>query len=275
MEENRRVSVAGRSRSLRGLVGALALAVVLPAAAARAHPALDQARARFDEADFPGVLQALADAEQRTDLTATDVEALLELRAIASVANGDPAMMQGALASLASIAPDHALGPDAPPEVVQAFERIRSHTTARVGLAVVAERHGDRVLVRARVENDPTSIVGEVRTMVRVGRAPWRPAPGTGLTVTARPGQSIEYYATAVGPGGAPLATDGSPEHPSRLATPAGSSAPDGNGSGGVSPWIWVAIGALALGAGVTIALVATRPESDITRPLLPSIALD
>lgn len=272
--------IARRGLGLDSLVSGLALAALLPATAAFAHPVLDEARARFDEAEFAAALELLASAEQRSDLTASDLEGLLELRAIAAVANGDPATMRRALASLASIAPEHSLGNDAPPEVIEVFERARGRTSARLRIAVSAERRGEHVQIRASADNDPTSLVRELRLFVRVNGAAWQPAADAAIAVNAGPAAAIEYYAEAVGPGGATLAADGTAARPQRISAPDLSNAGrarggGGGGGGGISPWIWVAIGAVAIGAGVTIAVVATRPQSDITRPLLPTIVLD
>lgn len=257
----------------------VALTALLPVQTAHAHPTIDAARARFDDADFAAVLELLASAEQRSDLSTSDLETLFELRAIAGIANGDPTTMERALTSLVAIAPEHRLGSEAPPEVIEAFERARSRTPARLRIAVAGERRGDRVSIRARTENDPTSLVRELRLSVRVDASPWRPAANAAITLTAEPSQSIEYHAEAIGPGGATIASDGTPEQPARVSAVDLSSSDrvpqGGDHGGGVSPWLWVAIGAVAVGVGVTIAVVATRPESDITRPLLPTITFD
>jgi len=247
----------------------LALCVLCPAVA-RAHPAIDRARARFDEADFPAALEALERAERGTGLTVDDVAALLELRALASLANGDPAGMQ------------RALGRDAPPEVAQSWTRARARSAGEPRVAVSTRRHGELLEVSAQVENDPNELVRTFSLSVRVDHGAWQEAPGGSIALEAPVGARVEYWATAVGPGGAPLAQEGTAAAPRRVIELApgedGNGSGDDRGGGGISPWVWVALGAAVLvGAGVAVGLAAASSggQSDITRPMLPIVILD
>jgi hypothetical protein len=196
---------------------ALSLAALLISASAgvaSAHPILDEAQSRFDEADFEGALAAFERAEQAGDLTRDDVIQLYVQRALVHHTLGDEANLETDLMRLASLEPDYEFGRQVPPVVREAFDRVKGRTTGRIAVRVDAQSHAGGVLLEARVSNDTSGIVQEVRLGARAPGNAWTQRSNATLEMPASSDATLEIYAEAVGPGGAVLASDGTPDDP-------------------------------------------------------------
>ena len=261
-------------------------ALELASTPASGHPLVDAGRARLDEADFRGAIDALRQAEAATDLSLADLEEMLEVRALVLLGLGDAAAMEHDLLALATIAPSHRFTREAPPEVHEAFDRIGSAEPGRVAIEVELAPHQDVVVLQGRVLGDPAGLVRELRLYGRTGAGTWRSASNGSLRLPASPGVVVEYRGEAIGPGGAVLARAGSPSSPlvERMAVASGQrSARAARGEGarprarrhaqGSSPWPWIGAGAAAVVvAAVVTALAVSSSGAGGTRPTSPSV---
>lgn len=249
----------------------LAVALVLPARAA-AHPLVDEARSHLERAEFEQALEALEFAATLEDLGRPDVVELLELRAMAHVALADVQALQNDIAALASIDPSHVFPPEAPPELQGMLEERAAAAGPLAVTAHVAPTDAG-VRIDASAQNDDASVVQRIRVFTRLPGAPFRElSPGETVGAT-----EVEYYAEAVGIGGAVLASAGSSAVPRRW--PAGSSSEpwfgdegrqDDDESGGVGAWPFVLGGVAVVAVGVVLFLVltggsgGTQPEAPV-----------
>lgn len=256
----------------------LAVAAWLPASAAFAHPIVDEGRQRYRSADFRGALEAFARADTATDLTSEDLALLLETRALVHLAMDNHQEFETDLARLASIDPNHRFDDDLPPEVRQTFARVRSRSAGRLAVTVDAQSRPDGVVLEASARNDPGALVREVRVYGRAGGGAWEHESDRPLVLPVDRGARVEYYAVAIGPGGATLAEMGSAERPLRSiagiedtgAAPAPQPTEDDDSGGGVATWLWIGAGVLVVAATVVLVVVLTSGESDVTQPSAP-----
>lgn len=252
---------------------------------AQAPGDVDAGWARYREADFAGALEAFDAAEAGEGLSPASLARLLEGRALVRFAQGDQAAMEAALRRLANLDPQHALGDDAPPEVARAFLAARRDVGGPVRLEVEVWPEPAGARVRARVTGDATGLALGVRLRARVdGEEAWREG-GEELLLPRVDGpvRFIEVVATALGPGGAPLAREGTEERPARFDLAAGAGAgpivgagPDDPLTGGMPPARRRRVIGGALGAAAAVLLVAlaiglSRGETR-TQPTAPVV---
>lgn len=192
-------------------LGLLLLAVATPA---RAHPRVDRAARYAEEAAFPEALALLAEAEASDDLTRADVVELLRVRATVHFAMGEADELTADLVRLLSLDPDYSLGPRAPPDLRQALEAARPRVSAPLELDVTADSDAAGATIRARVSGDPEGLVRRVEIGGRAEGGRWVTTSEGRLTV---PGVNVEYYAEAIGMGGAVLARRGTEAEPISL----------------------------------------------------------
>ncbi len=244
---------------------------LLCASPAAAHPEVEAGRALYAEADLTGALEAFDRAEQATDLTREELAQMLETRVLVHLALGHDEAAQADLERLASFDPQHAFGAETPPEVVRDFDEVRAASGGPVEVRVHSEPDRGAVRIAAHVEHDTRDIVRAVRIHYRVGAADWETAEGE-ATVQAG-GEPVEYWAEAVGPGGAVVATHASAVSPRRVE-PAAPVVVGGEAEGGVAPWVWIGGGVLA--AGIVVAVIALAASgggpSDQTQPSYPAV---
>jgi hypothetical protein len=252
------------------------------ASPASAHPDVDRGRARYEQADLDGALRAFARAESADDLSRSDLLELLESRVMVQIARGDQAAADQDLARIRSIDPDHEFGRDVPPDVVESFRALGSADA----LAVSADGLSDdgAVVLTARVTNDPTSLIREVRIHARTPGGEWETEVGERMQLDA---DDVEFWAEAVGPGGAVLATAGQPDDPMRITggvtgrstlpvlldTDGPDDATATDDSDGASPLPWIVAGGV-VAAGIVVALVLLTGgggEHD-TQPAFPTV---
>ncbi len=262
-----------RSLFLAIVVGG-SLAATPPAAA---QPAGLQAAARqFRDgafADAEETYQALLAADEGLDRST--LESVYRALTMVRRALQDDAGVERALTALLSLDPDAVLE-DAPPSLGRVVERLREEIRAPVGVEVQSEVRGGEARVTVRATEDVASLVRSVRLYVREEEG-WRARSGD----THRLAPDTEYFAEAVGPGGAVLASDGSATDPRRTdpapagAGPRGPVAEDPSNENdtaeGGSVWRWLGpvLGVLLVGAAVALTLVLRDP-TQTTRPTGP-----
>jgi len=241
-------STTGPSAAVRWLLGSSIVACVLIAWPHRtcAQSLVDEGRSLYEEADFVGALDALGRAEAGSDLTLADLEVLFEQRVLVQVALANEAGVRADLRRLLAVAPEHVLPRGAPPEVVRLFAELRAEGAGSVRVVVTTDAAADGVTIFVRGENDWAGIIRSVRTSARVvGNDAWDVATDAPLLVPTSAGERVEYFAEAIGPGGAVLARAGSPEAPLGASSRGAPAA-----AGGEETWPIV----LAVVAGVLVA---------------------
>jgi len=268
------VSVATHRRTVSLL--AVLMALTAPATLC-AHPRVQAGLERLNEADFRAALAAFDEAEAADDLTVADLEALLEGRAMAGLALGDDAAVTTALRRLAAIDPEHRFGAAAPPEIRASFERVGNAQSARLALSLRSRRETDTVAIEAEVAGDPGGLVRSVDLSARVPGGEWRRSTGRRLRLRAAPTDTVQAFATARGPGGAPVAAAGSAAAPIELAPP--DTGPAGEQGarehrGGAGAWVWIGAGAALVTAAIVLTVVAVSAsgQSDRTQVSIPEV---
>ncbi|RLB56144.1 MAG: hypothetical protein DRJ42_04240 [Deltaproteobacteria bacterium] len=201
---------------VRPLLTCLIALLLWPAAAvAQSAGASDVSEGRrfVQEARFDEAMEAFERAAESTDLGWEDVIALLEGQAMVHHARGDDAAFERAAAAIASIAPAYAPAREVPPRLSR---RLRAATDggAQLALVATAERSGDSLVVGAELSNDPGRVVNRVVISAEVGANELADHLGPRVSIPARPSEGVRWYAQAIGPGGAVVASFGSADSP-------------------------------------------------------------
>jgi hypothetical protein len=168
---------------------------------------VDDARRLVDEADFAAAERAFATAEAASDLSRADLVALLEGRSLLHHALADGAALEADLARLAALDPGHTFGPRMPPEIADAFLRVRTRSAGALRVDVQMRPVPGGPALSATTANDPGGLVRALEVHARVAGGPWRTAPDE-LVLTGAPGAGVELWAVARGPGGEGLGWD-------------------------------------------------------------------
>ncbi|MGE0784285.1 MAG: hypothetical protein AB7S26_01255 [Sandaracinaceae bacterium] len=278
-----------RGRSIAWGWATCALAVTLTlgprGAHAQAEDGLTQAEALISDAEFDAARAQLDELGASGALAREEVVRWLELRALLEFAVSGGAAPMTLLLGLVSLEPAYELAPTRPPELRTALTeaRVASHGTLRQ--SVSAQRIDGVVVLRAEVGGDPAALVRESRIHARVeGDAEWRTSSSGRLEV-ATGGRAVRYYATAIGPGGAILARDGSEGDPRIVAAVPDEESPRARilDPGPVvehAPedltglWVGLGIGLAVLAAvGITLGIVLSQePDSPLGRPMFPML---
>lgn len=245
-----------------------AVAVFCVSQTARAdHPAVAEAQRLYDEAEFERARSALEQAEAASDLTREDLVRVYELRALVALGMRDEDAMRADLRRLAAVDPAHQFAEWAPPEIAESFAEVKAQMGAPLRLTANAEPTATGVRVQAEVHDDEADIIRATRVSGRVGGGEWRSGDGR-LDVTAPSGSTVEYYAEAVGPGGAVVTSVGSIEQPLSVTLEAPAPPP-----GGFPTWVYVGAGAvIVVGLIAVVAITASGGSNEPadTRPSLP-----
>jgi hypothetical protein len=288
--------------AVRRLVGAglfaCSAALALPSAALASHPAVEEGKRRYDDADFRGALESFSRAEAATDLTRGDLIELYVRRALVFHAMNRREDMEMDLFRLATLEPRFTLPRAAPPAVRRAFQEVAARVSGPVRVEAEASRVPGGIRIEGRVADDLAAIVQAIRVYGRVAGQPWRSSDRGTLEVPGPAGATVEYYVEAIGPGGAAVASAGSASTPlstrgaaadlteprdggaERVATGGGtvdaggrargsaasSSGDETVGEGGSAlPWILVG-GGVAVAATVVVVLLVTGGQTSDTQ---------
>lgn len=264
--------MARRSAALA--VFCLTFAVLNPGTV-RADDPVDEAWRLYLSADFDGALAAFERAEAGV-LDRSAVLRILEGRAQIHFALGDQEAVYAALARLASLSPEYRLSPETPPDLVEAFTAIREESP-RLTLSVTPEREEDAVRLSATVEGDVGGLVRALRITGRTEGGEWTQSEDEPLRVEAGPTEPVDYYAEALGAGGAVLLAEGSVDRPRRVTPDASGLAPveePAEDQGGLPLWAWIAIGGGGVAAAAilvaVIAVAASGGGTQAEAPVLP-----
>jgi hypothetical protein len=252
-----------------GIALALLVTVCVQVAAlpARAHPVIDDARARVEAAEFDAALRVLAEAEARSDLTRADALRLLELRALVRLALKERERARESLRMLAVLSPDHVFPPHTSPDLVAEFKRVQAGAPPPPRLGVERMLRPDGVRLLVRVSGDELDLTRSVRLWTRVGGQPWRSTLATETIVLAGPGERVTYRAEVQGFGGAPLFE--TPEQ--ALSIPQAHDDPP-VATAGTSPWVYAGAAAGVLVVAGVAAMLLLSAESDVTRVSPPRV---
>lgn len=256
----------------QALAFALWLAPAL--AAAQAQPLVAEGRQLLDEGRFEDAIERFTAAEAADDLTREDLVLLLEGRALAAHALRDLEAMNRELARLLKIAPEHRFDPTLPPDLETTFASLRASAGPPIAIATSSRRRGDMVVIETTVTGDGDGLGRSVRIAARLPGRAWETG-GERVEIAASPSETVEYFAELLGPGGAVIAASGTADRPEQRPPDAASGetpipvGPDDDG--GLSPWIWVAIGGgAALVAAGVITLVLVLSAEPGTQPGYP-----
>jgi hypothetical protein len=175
-------------------------------------------------------------------------------------------------ARLAVVDPEHEFPVEAPPEVRLAYAMARQSAGGPIAVRVEARRWAGLVTVRAEAEGDSASLVRAVRIHARpAGAEGWEEGNGS-VNLRVPSSEVVLYYAVAIGPGGAPLASDGSASSPLRvdaevapLQPPDTEDSDDDGGGRRAGPWLWGS-GAVVVAAGVVLTAVLLAGRSEPTQ---------
>lgn len=247
----------GRARALRAAPLLAAVSGWLVAGQALAHPLVEEGRERMQLAEFDAALEAFARAEDADDLSRDDLIDLLDARAMVHLATSSREEMDRDLSALSSLDPDHLFGPEAPPELSDAFADVVASSVGSLTVRGSARPVPGGIELSASVEHDTANLTRGTRIWIRQGSGSWRRASERLVTLPA--GGTVDYYVEAIGPGGALIARGGSRAEPLHSeAAPGDSAAPirsDGEG-GGVGIWLWLGLGAVVIAGGVVAAVL-------------------
>lgn len=165
-------------------------------------------------AQFEQALTAFGQAEGSRDLRRQDLARLYAYRAIVRFATGDRDGMEGDLARLLAVDPHAQLPASAPPPVRKEFARLASLGVTPPHLVAQSTDIGGGIEVRATVEGGPAGLVHHVWVFARPGPGAKWVRGEQRVSVFVPAGVTVDWYAQAVGPGGAVLVSQGTSTDP-------------------------------------------------------------
>ena len=179
---------------------------------------LAAAQAHFDAARFQEAIEAYDRAEQRDAFSLEQLQMLFEGRARAKQATGDDPGARRDLQALLSLDPDHDLGPGAPPALLRLHDEVRSQIGGRLSIRTSGVPVPEGWVLGGEIRGDVARITRSVRLHYQGDDGTWQTAPGP--EVLAPPSSRLRFFAQAIGPGGAVLASEGSRESPREVNRP-------------------------------------------------------
>ena len=195
------------ARGLSRCTTLLALLAIAPAA--HADEALERGERLSQEADFEGALRALDEADLAT-LTRDERVRLYGTRALVRFALGDEAGARGDLERLLAMGADASLPDRAPPQLREMLEEVHLSGASPPRLRTDARIEDGRARIDARAEGG-ADLTESVRIVVDGEDA----GPSVDRPIAA--GETLAWYAEAVGPGALVLATFGTADEPNVL----------------------------------------------------------
>lgn len=253
-------------------VALVAMTIATTASPARAQ--LETARSALADADFERAERAFTRALETDALSRDELIAIFEGRAMSRFAisgDDDPVSAREDLVALASLDPEHVLPPEAPPPLVESFARVpRERLSAELRWD---DADGGEVGLRVVVRNDPARLTRGARIHTRTpGDDGWLVREGSSVEVPLAAGDALEVWVEVLGPGGAVLAQEGSPDAPRTRGSGARSSLADPSaGSDDTLLWIGVGVGAaVVLGLAIGLGVGLGSAQSELTQPAPP-----
>jgi hypothetical protein len=288
----------------------LLLVAMAPLTASAQSRELGPIRELVFQAQFGEAISSARSYLDRTDLSAQDRNAGLELLAVAQIANRQQADATQTLALLYSRDPGHRLtDPDASPPVLSAFARAREAHPPPVPISI---EHTTPTLVRREPPSLSVRIaegddaVHEVRLVYRMGDegasrvVMTRRADGTynariPVIGDAAHAVDVAYHIIALAPSGAELSHRGTDAEPLQLRIPAEGATqvavpreiderpppidapppqPQGGGSVAEEWWFWTIIILVVAGAAVTTGVLLGPAQEGPEQGTLGSVRL-
>jgi len=270
-------------------VAAAASLLVLAATAAADHRLVEQGRRHYENARLERALDSFERAEQSDGLTRADLVSLLRTRALVHFAMGNTNEMEVDLFKLATLEPGLELGRDVPPRVRDAFQAIRDRGVERLALQVDVAPTDAGIHIAARVVHDEAALTRSVSLYTRMTGTDWEAAERAEVDVPAGD-EAVEYYAEALGPGGAVLVSEGFAADPRRTSradlqealrtetrvrtmrmAAGGASETDDDEGGGGAGW-WIAGGVVLVAAAVAV-VVLLSAGGEVDTSVMPPTA--
>jgi tetratricopeptide (TPR) repeat protein len=257
------------------------------------NPQITRAQEQIDQGDFEEAVKTLQAALNEPDVTDDDLVEMYRLLGLASLYLGDEAQARQAYERLLQARPDFELPRNAPPKLRTLYARIKEDIKRRrvrpVTILVdpIPDTRGDEpVLVAARIQDMALGAkarifyrrAGDVAfnsvdfTRQRGTQENYQATlPAYEIPAEAKP-YEVEYYFEVADAAQRRLAGKGDSFNPlvfQVLPQQAADQAAVGNGRPWYkSPWLWVAVGAVAVGgtaAGVAIATSEERGRVPVT----------
>jgi hypothetical protein len=213
---------AWTSRARESLVlAAFMLASLLWCATpAHAHPEIERGKRLAYELDLEEAVAAFDAAVASGTLTRAELLELLSERVLLLYALKRAAALKSDLTWLAALKPEHKLDLRAPSELIGLWTSIRDqgHGPLRLELATRMSDAGQEVTLEARAELTGTVPEGaRTRISLRRKKELWRSQEGGAMRDQGVPGDSMQLYAEALGPGGTVVTRLHSPTAPLQL----------------------------------------------------------
>jgi hypothetical protein len=254
----------------------------------RGQDALNEARQKLEDLDFPGALMASERALESPQAGPAELAEAYSIKGLSLSAQDMKKESLDAFVKLLSIDPDFKISEDISPKLSAPFQEAQIKARDLVPISLVHSPAGPRKKLQTRelsvnLATDPHSLVKQLRACYRTGSAPWSRTPPMEVdqpgmfTLTLPEGVSpedVQYYFEALTAAGGVLAGAGSREKPFGAKpeviakAPGPGAIPPGAGGGldeehrrDSSPqwyktwWFWTAVGAVVVGASVGIAV--------------------
>lgn len=254
----------------------LTLLASLSMLAAPAAAQLDAARDHLADADFQRAERAFGRALGAAELSRDELTSIFEGRAVARWALGEEDEARADLVALGSLDPDHVLPPEAPPLLVESFAALpRAPLQIRLTWGETAE---GEALLRASVENDLAALSRSVRVHVRrQGEPEWTTSVEPEVAIRMHPGDVVEVWVEALGPGGAVVAHEGTAlapiEHGHGLIAASDALAEPNRAPDPTPMWIWAGVGAgVFVAVAIIVGVAVGTASSDATQPTAPMV---
>jgi hypothetical protein len=273
------------------LVLALLVAAALPGrvAAQAASGALGRAEQAFLDVDFDGTLAAAQEALREGGHTPPQLVRIYQLLGVSSAAVGESERARDFFVRMLAIDPAADLDDTVPPRLRAPFLEARGIVTSRperLGAEVGLARSQSAVHVAL---TDPFQLGRTIRVHARLeGTLEFSTREEAAQPVVfarldgAASADRVEYWVELVDPFGNQILLLGSEFEPRIVgrAVPAqGGGGGGGRGGGGgdllSEPWLWIVIGVVVVGAGVTTGIVLGDQASQLQLHTGVSIGID
>lgn len=285
--------MAARRACVRwGLALALLLAIVAPerTVAQTASGALGRAEQSFLDVDFEGTLAAAQEALREGGHTPPQLVRIYQLLGVSSAAMGESERARDFFVRMLAIDPTADLDDTVPPRLRAPFLEARGIVTSRperLGAEVGLARSQSAVHVAL---TDPFQLGRSIRVHARLeGTLEFSTREEAAQPVVfarldgAATADRVEYWVELVDPFGNQILLLGSEFEPRIVgrAVPAQGGGGGGGGSGGgggdllAEPWLWIVIGVVVVGAGVTTGIVLGDQASQLQLRTGVSIGID
>ncbi|GAB4198847.1 MAG: hypothetical protein OHK0013_08440 [Sandaracinaceae bacterium] len=255
------------------------------AGAQSAGRALGRAEQAFLDVDFEGTLSAAQEALREGGHTPAQLVRIYQLLGVSSAAMGDSERARDFFVRMLAIDPSADLDDTVPPRLRAPFLEARGIVTSRperLGAEVGLARSQSAVHVAL---TDPFQLGRTIRVHARLeGTLEFSTREEAAQPVVfarldgAATADRVEYWVELVDPFGNQILVLGSEFEPRIVGRATPSQVGGGGGGGGdvlSEPWLWIVIGVVVVGAGVTAGIVLGDQASQLQLRTGVSIGID